>query len=75
MGKNPTSLPEDRSEWPTFLSGGKLPKAGEPDPGEGADEGVDGHLAPPHVLGYGSVGRGRYSAQQQQQQGARTYAL
>ena len=75
MGKDPTSLPEDRSEWPTFLSGGKLPKAGEPDPEEGADEGVDGHLAPPHVLGYGSVGRGRYSAQQQQQQGARTYAL
>ena len=36
----------------------------------------DGHLAPPpHVLGYGSVGRGLYSAQQQQQQGARTYAL
>ena len=76
MGKDPTSLPEDRSEWPTFLSGGKLPKAGEPEAEEGAEEGADGHLAPPpHVLGYGSVGRGRYSAQQQQQQGARTYAL
>jgi len=77
MGKDPTSLPEDRSEWPTFLSGGKLPKAGEPEPEEGADENGDGHLAPPpHVLGYGSVGRGRYSAQQQQQgAGARTYAL
>ena len=26
MGKQPTSLPEDRSEWPSFLSGGSLPK-------------------------------------------------
>ena len=27
MGKQPASLPEDRSEWPSFLSGGSLPKA------------------------------------------------
>ena len=26
MGKQPASLPEDRSEWPSFLSGGSLPK-------------------------------------------------
>src|SRR6266540_1346678 len=26
MGTNSTSLPEDRSEWPSFLSGGSLPK-------------------------------------------------
>ena len=26
MGKQPASLPEDRSEWPSFLSGGHLPK-------------------------------------------------
>ena len=43
MGKNPTSLPEDRSEWP---SGGKSTKAGEPDPEEAAGE-DDGHLASP----------------------------
>ena len=37
----------------------KLPKAGDPDPEEGVDEGTDGHLAPPpHVVGYGSVGGG-----------------
>jgi hypothetical protein len=44
---------------------------------EGADEDGHGYLPPPpHVLGYGSVGRGRYLAQQQQQGvGARTYAL
>ena len=47
---------------------------GDPDP-EGEGEG-DGHPPPLHVLGYESVGRGRYSTQQQQQ-GARkrTYAL
>ena len=38
--------------------------------------GAGGHLPPPHVLAYGSVGRGRYLAQEQQQGvGARTYAL
>jgi len=60
MGKDPTSLPEDRSEWPTFLTGRQLPKVGDLDPEEGAGEGEgDGRLAPqPHVLGYGSVGRG-----------------
>jgi hypothetical protein len=43
---------------------------------EGADEDGHGHLPPPppHVLGYGSVGRGRYPVQQQQQGvSARTY--
>jgi len=34
----------------------------------------EGHLAAPHVLGYGSMQRGRYSAQQQGV-GARTYTL
>jgi hypothetical protein len=73
MRKDPTSLPEDRSESPTFFSGGRSPKAGYP---EEEVEGVgDGHPSP-HVLGYGLVGRWRYSAQQQQQNGgARTYAL
>ena len=53
-----------------------MPKVGNQDPEEGADESAGGHLAlPPHVLGYGSAGRGRYSAQQQQSGGARTYAL
>ena len=37
-------------------------------------ESSEGHLAAPHVLRYGSVGRGRYSAQQQGV-GARIYAL
>jgi len=74
MGKAPTFLPEDRSEWPTFLSGGNLPKVGDPDPEEGAGEGSEGHLAAPHVLGYGSMGRGRYSVQQQGM-GAGTYTL
>ncbi|KAF9476256.1 hypothetical protein BDN70DRAFT_185809 [Pholiota conissans] len=27
MGTSSTSLPDDRSEWPSFLSGGSLPKA------------------------------------------------
>ena len=50
-----------------------MPKVGNQDPEEGADESAGGHLA--HVLGYGPAGRGRYSAQQQQSGGARTYAL
>ena len=45
---------------------------GNSDPEEGGDGDVHPH--PPHVLGYGSVRRGRYSAQQQGE-GARTYAL
>jgi hypothetical protein len=40
MGKAPTSLPEDRSGRPTFLSLGRLPKMGDPDPEEGAGEGA-----------------------------------
>jgi len=53
-----------------------VPKVGNQDPEEGADDSAGGHLAlPPHVLGYGSAERGRYSAQQQQSGGARTYAL
>jgi len=27
-GERPTSFREDRSEWPMFLSGGRLPKVG-----------------------------------------------
>jgi len=38
MGKDPGSLPEDRSEWPTFLSGGRLPKVGDVGAGEGGGE-------------------------------------
>ena len=45
---------------------------GNSDPEEGGDGDVHPH--PPHVLGYGSVRRERYSAQQQGT-GARTYAL
>ena len=75
MGNDHTSLPEDLSGR-LFSSGGRLLKAGEPDPEEGV-EGGDADLAPPpHVSGYGSVGRWRYSAQQQQQgTSARMYAL
>ena len=47
---------------------------GDPDPEERAGERSEGHLAAPHVLGYGSMGRCQYSAQQQGA-GARTYGL
>jgi hypothetical protein len=47
---------------------------GDPAPEKGAGEGSEGHLAAPHVLGYASLGWGRYSAQQQGVD-ARTYAL
>jgi len=67
MGKDPTSLPEDRSEWPTFLSGGRLPKVGDPD-----DEDV--HSAPgPGALPVSGYGLAHYPGA-----GARTtktYAL
>jgi hypothetical protein len=73
--KDPASLPEDLSEWLTFLGGGKLPKAGELDP----EEGADGICTRIRRMCWGMVGRGRYLAQQQQGAGAgagaRTYAL
>jgi len=51
---DPTSLPEDRKEWPTFLSRGRLPKAGDRI-GTGEGEG-NRHLAPPpHVLWTGRM--------------------
>jgi hypothetical protein len=66
------SLPEDRSEWPTFFGSEDITEIRGPRSARGCG---DGH-PPPHILGYGSVGWGRHLAQQQQQgAGARTYAL
>ena len=61
MESDPTS-PRGLQRMADVFEGGKLPKAGEPDPEEGVDEGTDGYLPPPppppYVVGYGSVGGG-----------------
>ena len=57
MGKDPTSLPDDCSEWPTFLSGGRLGSGG------GGCAGV----ARPCSCATVRIGGAGYPAQYQQQ--------
>ena len=62
-GERPYVSPRGPQQVDDVFERREVTEAGEPDPKEGVEgAGKDGHghghLPPPHVLGYGSVGRG-----------------